>query len=145
MTTIGYGLQTTDHRLYLYRMRFLFTFLSITLFVGFSNCSNDGPENSCVPTSKALDEISSLSNIVENGKIAGRPTCTVYSGARISACKYKGETTYYFVNAASSNASCVWIAYDCRGEELINWGSNQAAWSEFEAERSEEELLWQKS
>jgi hypothetical protein len=126
-------------------MRIVPVCLALSLFISITNCSDDGPENSCVPASKALTDISSLSNIADNGKIAGRPSCTVYSGARIYTCTYKGETTYYFVNAASSNSACVMIAYDCQGEELINWGSNQTAWSEFEAERSEEELLWQKN
>jgi hypothetical protein len=122
-------------------MRILVLLLILTVGV---RCSEEGPENGCVPTSKALTDISSLSNIVNSGKIAGRPTCTVYSMARIYACKYKGATTYYFVNSASSNSVCVMIAYDCQGEELVNWGSNQAAWTEFESERSEEELLWEK-
>ena len=126
-------------------MRFIRTFVALSFILGATSCSDDGPGEGCVPVSKAVDDISSLSNIIDNGKIAGRPTCTVYSGARIYACKYKGESAYYFVNAASSNSACVMIAYDCYGEELINWGSNQAAWTEFEQERSEEELLWQKN
>lgn len=126
-------------------MRFLQTCLVLVFLLSVTSCSDDGPGDGCVPVSKALDDISSLSNIVDNGKIAGRPTCTVYSAARIYACKYKGESTYYFVNAASSNSSCVMIAYDCHGEELINWGANQTAWTEFEQARSEEELLWEKN
>jgi hypothetical protein len=116
---------------------------SFVLSVIFS-CSEKGPENNCGPTSKALADISSLSNIVNSGKIAGRPTCTVYAGSQIYACRYQGETTYYLINAASSIASCVMIAYDCHGEELINWGSNESAWSAFETDRSDEEMLWEK-
>ena len=107
-------------------------------------CSEDPAEKTCVPPSKALDEVASLATIVDNGLIAGRPNCTVYAGSKIYSCKYKGEITYYFVNSASSNSECVMIAYDCHGEELINWGSNQSAWAAFEAERSEVELLWTK-
>ena len=125
-------------------MRIIISLLVLIGLVDFSRCSENDPGNQCVAPSKALDEVSSLSNIVNNGKIAGRPTCIVYGGATIYSCVYKGATAYYFVNAASSNSACVMIAYDCHGEELINWGSNQSAWTSFEAERSEENLLWEK-
>ena len=125
-------------------MRILSSLLAFLFLVALIRCSENEPGNNCVSPSKALDEVSSLSNIVNNSKVAGRPTCIVYAGASIYSCIYKGETTYYFVNSASSNSACVMIAYDCHGEELINWGSNQNAWTSFEGERSEESLLWEK-
>ena len=118
----------------------LFTLVAI----GLAGCSEDNADNGCVPTSKALEEVSSLANIVNTGKVAGRPSCTVYTGARIFACKYKGETTYYFTNPASSLGVCVSIAYDCHGDEILNWADDNAAWTAFEAETSEGEELWKK-
>jgi hypothetical protein len=118
----------------------LYTIIVISL----ARCSEDDNGNGCVPVSKALEEVSSLSNIVKAGRVAGRPSCVVYAGARIYACEYKGETTYVFTNPASSNSLCGWIVYDCHGEELINRGSDEAAWTAFDAERSELEELWKK-
>ena len=109
-----------------------------------SDCSEKDPDNGCVQPANALEQISSLANIVNTGRVAGRPSCIVYSFASIHACKYKGETTYYFTNSASSNSVCVLIAYDCRGEEILNWRTDQPSWTAFEAERTDEELLWEK-
>jgi len=112
--------------------------------VALAGCSGDDDGDGCVPVSKALKEISSLSNIVESGRVAGRPSCMVYAGARIYACEYKGKTTYYFTNMASSNAVCNGIVYDCHGDEILNWASDQAGWTAYEAERSDEKELWKK-
>jgi len=114
------------------------------LILGFAGCSDDSPGDGCIQPDRALEDISSLANIVNSGRVAGRPACIVYSFASIHACKYKGETTYYFTNSASSNSVCVSIAYDCHGDEILNWGTDQASWTAFEAERTEEELLWEK-
>jgi hypothetical protein len=118
--------------------------LTIVLIVIFAGCSSDDPDKGCVPVKKALKKISALSDIVEKGVVAGRPKCQVYTGAQIVACIYEGARVYYFANYASSNATCVALAYDCHGDELINWGDSQAEWSAFEKDRTEEELLWEK-
>jgi hypothetical protein len=115
------------------------------VFVGWlAGCDEGDTGNGCVDVSRALEEVSSLSNIVKAGRVAGRPSCVVYAGAQIYACEYKGETTYVFTNPASSNSLCGWIVYDCHGEEIINRGSDEAAWTAFDAERSELEELWKK-
>jgi hypothetical protein len=119
----------------------LLLIISILLVAG---CSKEDPARQCVEKSKALGEVSSLANIVNNDKIAGRPTCTVYSGAQISAAQYEGQTTYFLSNAASSTAVCGFIAYDCYGEELINRASNAEAWDAYERDRTDVELLWEK-
>ena len=118
--------------------------LLLSGFLVIAGCSDEDQEKQCVESSKALEEVSSLANIVNNDKIAGRPTCTVYSGAQIFACQYEGQTTYYFTNPASSVAVCGFIAYDCHGEELINRGSNDEAWTQFEEDRTDAEELWAK-
>jgi hypothetical protein len=107
-------------------------------------CSEDNQDNNCVQPKDALEDISSLANIVKSGRIAGRPSCIVYSMARIYSCKYKGETTYYFTNLASSNSVCNAIVYDCRGDEIINRGTDEPSWTAFEAEKTDEELLWER-
>jgi hypothetical protein len=122
-------------------MRLLIVILASIVLSG---CSENDPGDNCIGPSKALEDISSLANIVNSGRVAGRPSCIVYAFAKIHACQYKGETTYYFTNSASSNSACVSIAYDCRGEEILNWGTDQASWTAFEAERSDEDLLWEK-
>lgn len=116
----------------------------IALSIITAGCSEDDPNGGCVAVDKALKQVASLENIVEKGIIAGRPDCTVYKGARIFACVYKGERTYYLSNGASSMATCVFIAYDCHGDEIINFGTDSEGWNTFYGEQTEEELLWTK-
>ena len=122
-------------------MRLLVIVLAFAVITG---CSDDHASDGCVQPKDALEDISSLANIVNSGRIAGRPSCMVYAFAKIYACKYKDETTYYLTNMASSNSVCNSIAYDCHGDEILNWGTDQASWTAFEAERTDEELLWEK-
>jgi hypothetical protein len=120
----------------------LFALTCVVAFV--AGCSEESPERRCVEPSNALADISSLSNIVNNGKVAGRPSCLVYSGAQIHSSQYNGQTTYSFANPLSSVDVCGFIAYDCHGEEIINRGGNSEDWDAFEQERTDVELLWEK-
>jgi hypothetical protein len=118
--------------------------LLTSLVILTASCSEENPERKCIEPSSALADISSLSNIVNNGKVAGRPGCIVYSGAQIQSCQYESQTTYFFTNASSSEAVCGFIVYDCHGEEIINRGGNAEAWDAFERDRTDVELLWEK-
>jgi hypothetical protein len=118
--------------------------LVVALALVAAGCSEKEPGKECVPVSKALEEVSSLSNIKERGVIPGRPNCIVYAGAQIFTAIYQGERTYYLANGASSMSTCGFIVYDCFGDEIINSGTDNGAWNAYYEDRAEEELLWTK-
>ena len=118
--------------------------LAIIFLIITAGCSKDDAEKGCVPIDKALGQVASLSNIAEKGLVAGRPDCSVYAGARIFACRYQEQTAYSFSNPASSLSTCGFIVYDCFGDEIINRATDEAAWTAFEAKKTNEELLWEK-
>jgi hypothetical protein len=99
----------------------------------------------CAVVSNPLEDIVALKSIVINGTVAGRATCLVNGGAQIYGGELKGEAVYYFTNAASSMATCGFIAYDCQGTELVNRAINSRKWDELMNEIEGVEVLWTKN
>lgn len=77
--------------------------------------------------------------------ISGKGPCQyIYKGATITMYDYKGEKVFYFENHASSLAICTQAVYNCSGTVIIQAFAEAKDWDDFETNRKNEKLLWEK-
>lgn len=77
--------------------------------------------------------------------ISGKGSCQyIYKGATITMYDYKGEKVFYFENHASSLAICTRAVYNCSGTVIIQSFASAKDWDDFETNRGNKKLLWEK-
>lgn len=77
--------------------------------------------------------------------ISGKGSCPyIYKGATITMYDYKGEKVFFFENHASSLAICTQAVYNCSGAVIIPASAETKDWNDFETNRKNKKLLWEK-
>lgn len=103
-----------------------------------NNAVESGAINACGVTS--FDQL-----IWAQTLISGKGPCEfIYKGAKITMYDYKGEKVFYFENNASSLGVCTRTVYNCSGTTIISFLAERRVWDDFETNRRNEKLLWEK-
>jgi hypothetical protein len=103
-----------------------------------SDSNSEALPNSICGSSKPIEELPWLKNLTEN-----KGNCTLYVGAKIYTYEYDNQQVFYLANAAFIRmVTCIFVLYDCQGKEITP--KTQQAWADFEKNRKNEVLLWEK-
>ncbi|MBC8109794.1 MAG: hypothetical protein H7Y04_01900 [Verrucomicrobia bacterium] len=122
-------------------MKKLVLFLSF-LLLSLGACQNDSnsealPDNICGFTDP-LQELPWHKNLTEN-----KGNCLLYTGAKIYTYEYQNQQVFYLSNAAFTRmVTCIFVLYDCEGKDITP--KTQQEWADFEKNRKNELLLWEK-
>lgn len=123
-------------------MKYLIIIFFISLFMSSCGKANitedDGAINACGVAS--FDQLAWAQTL-----ISGKGPCQyIYKGATITMYDYKGEKVFYFENHASSLAICTQAVYNCSGTVIIQAFAEAKDWDDFETNRKNKKLLWEK-